>query len=355
MREYRWMRRAVLTGAISIPLVLASGCGMISGQKENMEIDPPQQTSLADSAMADVTGKAAATAQGQETKMTVYVKDANGYIAPVTLNAALRTDEKAGQKALEMMVEDGPETDLLPAGFQGILPKDTKILSFNVVKDQKMAVVDFSKEFTDYNVQDERRIVEALTWTLTGLPDIERVQIWDEGEQLGEMPVDGFPLDEPLTRAVGINLEKAEGVSYSDTMPVTLYFSSVTDEDEQYYVPVTRLVKRNTDAAKTAMEQLISGPLPNDNLTAVMTQDIQVKTISLKDDTVTVNLLDQSYQPGHQSPAEMLQAVVLSLTENTGASKVQIQMNGNADVTGTDNLPYGKPVSRPDHVNALKL
>jgi germination protein M len=296
-----------------------------------------------------------AAPQGQGTHITVYVKDANGYIAPVTLNTALGPSEKAGQKALELMVESGPDEGLLPAGFHGILPTDTKVKAFDVVKEQKMAVVDFTGGFTDYNVQDERRIVEAVTWTLTGLPGIERVQINNEGQKLGEMPVDGFPLDEPLTRAVGINLEKEDGVVYSDSMPVTLYFSAVTEGDEQYYVPVTRLIKRSGDTAKAAMEQLISGPLPQDNLTAVMTQDIKVNSISLKDNTLTVDLLDDSYQPGHQTPAEMLQAVVLSLTENTGASKVKVRMNGSDKVTGTDNLSYGNPVSRPEFVNTLKL
>ncbi len=94
--------------------------------------------------------------------------------------------------------------------------------------------------------------MESLTWTLTDRPDIKNVQIWMDGKRLNEMPVDGTPLDHPLTRAVGINLEVGQGATPLDSSPVTVYFSSSSPAGVQYYVPVTRLVNPEKDRISRA-------------------------------------------------------------------------------------------------------
>ncbi|SFJ11358.1 germination protein M [Paenibacillus sp. UNC496MF] len=350
MTHYRLFRRAALAGALALP-ILTTGCGLFS-QPASESIDPPQNGTQNVSANVDPGSETAA--QGDQSQMTLYLSDRNGLLAPVTVMAALGQDEKPGQKALEMMVEGSAYANELPDGFNAVLPKGTTIKQLNLIPDQKLAVVDFSKEFGNYTATEERKIVEAITWTLTSLPDVQNVKIWMEGKELAEMPQDGMPIDEPLTRAVGINLEAADGVDYSTSAPVTIYFSALSPDNEPYYVPVTRLVNRSNNRAKTAIEQLISGPIGNLPLRAVVTPDVVVKNVSKAKDVVTVELQDDSFQPGTQEPAEMLQAVILSLTENTGLSKVQIKLNGKSDFVDTMNQSYSEPVSRPEHVNAFK-
>ncbi|RAP77829.1 GerMN domain-containing protein [Paenibacillus montanisoli] len=349
MNHYRLFRRAALAGALALP-ILTTGCGLFT-QPTSESIDPPQNSSQNVNASID-TGQT--VAQGEQSQMTLYLKDHNGLLAPVSVMANLGADEKIGQKALEMMVEGSSYESEIPDGFQAVLPKGTTIKGLNLVADQKLAVVDFNQSFADYNIADERKIVEAITWTLTSLPDIQKVEIHLEGQKLAEMPQDGMPIDEQLTRAVGINLEAAENVNYSQSTPVTIYFSAVTPDNEPYYVPVTRLVNRSNNKAKTAIEQLISGPINDLPLKAVMTPDVLVKNVTKKDGIVTVELQDDSYQAGQPEPAEMLQAVVLALTENTGLSKVQIKLNGKTDFVDTENRSYTEPVSRPEFVNAFK-
>ncbi|MFC4776412.1 GerMN domain-containing protein [Paenibacillus sp. GCM10023252] len=357
MIQNKWIRRAAFTGVLVLP-ILTAGCGLFS-QSASKEIDPPQ-TEVPSGLDGQKTGQAGVKGeQAGDTQMTVYLQDENGYLAPIAIRTSFGEKEKPGQKALEMMVDGGAYASQLPEGFAAVLPQGTQIKGFDIVTDKqenKIAVVDFSSPFTQYNLQDERRIVESITWTLTAMPGIEGVEIWSEGKKLDEMPVGSYPLDEPLTRAVGINLEAAEGVDYSRSTPVTLYFSAVTANDEQYYVPVTRLINRTASAspAQAALEQLIAGPLATSDLSAVITDDVKIKSIEEKDSTVTVNLEDSSYLEGQKAPSEMLQAVVLSLTEVTGAESVQIVLNGKQNIVDSDNKDYSKPVGRPHHVNELK-
>ncbi|SFE23366.1 germination protein M [Paenibacillus catalpae] len=353
MTQTKWIRRAAICGVLVFP-ILATGCGLIS-QDTKGEIDPPQQTESTGSVDGTNTGQAVLPGQDDDSNLTVYLEDRNGYLAPVSLKAALTENavEEAGKKALEIMVDGGSFANQLPEDFRAVLPKGTEVKSLTIDPKSQLATVEFGGTFSDYPATDERTIVEAITWTLTAM-GAKGVELWYDGAKLPEMPQDGFPLDEPLTRSVGINLEAADGVNYLNSTPVTLYFSSQTSNDEQYYVPVTRLINRTDEsAAKAALEQLITGPLNAKNLTAVLTNDVEVTSIDQKDDTVTVDLKDQAFEQGLPAPAEMLEAIVLSVTENTGASKVQITLNGQA-VTDENNVSYSEPVSRPHHVNAIK-
>ncbi|QHW34128.1 hypothetical protein GZH47_27255 [Paenibacillus rhizovicinus] len=349
MTHYRLFRRAALAGALALP-ILTTGCGLFS-QPASEAIDPPQNSTQNVSTNVD---PGQVTAQGDQSQMTLYLRDRNGLLAPITVLSTLGQDEQPAQKALEMMVDGSAYANEIPDGFSAVLPKGTTIKQLNIIPDQKQAVVDFSKEFGTYSAADERKIVEAVTWTLTSQPDITNVKLMMEGKELSQMPVDAMPIDEPLTRAVGINLEAADGVDYSVSTPVTIYFSALSPDNEQYYVPVTRLVNRSNNRAKTAIEQLISGPIGDLPLKAVMTSDVVVKNVTKAKDVVTVELQDDSYQAGQKEPAEMLQAVVLSLTENTGLGKVQIKLNGKSDFVDSNNQAYNEPVSRMEHINAFK-
>ncbi|MGF9711361.1 stage II sporulation protein [Paenibacillus sp. JMULE4] len=344
MKQYKWTRWAAVTGIV---VLLASGCSEAT-KEQSQPIDPPQTGTDAGAAGA----KAVLAAIANPMQITVYAKDEKGFVAPIALQ--VEKTEGTAKRALEYMVEGGPSQGRLPAGFTSLLPKGTEIKGINI-KD-KLAIVDFSNSFTDYNLQDERKILEGITWTLTSFPTVDKVQIRVEGKALKEMPVGETPLDEALTREMGINLEKSEHVEYGQTTPVTLYFLNQNQEEYSYYVPVTRLIKRTDEVAEAVVQQLIAGPNEKTGLSAVMTPGAELLKVSKAEDIITVNFSDKMLGPDHKAPAEALRAVVLSLTENAGAAtKVQILVNGKAGVSTTDNQSYAKPVSRPQAVNQIKL
>lgn len=328
MIQKRWIRHTALAAILVLP-VLTAGCGLFS-QQTSKSIDPPK-VEVTEEVEGEPTGQVDPTGK-TGSNMTIYLQDINGYVAPVAVPLTLGENETAAQKALEMMVDNGAYASLLPADFRALIPQGTQVLSYQYDKEQKVAKVNFSNSFVDYNLQDERAIVEAITWTLTAMPGIEGVELSVEGELLQEMPVAAYPIEGKLTRAIGINLETAEGVNVSNSSPVTLYFSAQTLNQEQYYVPVTRLVARSDSTAHAAMEQLLAGPLNKKELTSVIMPDVKVKEIVEKNGVVTIDLQDDAYETGQQIPSEMLDALVLSLTENTDSDTVQIRVNGETNL-----------------------
>jgi germination protein M len=364
-RQVHWFGRVMVIGLI---VVLASGCSLFKSKGESQSIDPPPVNAN----LANVDGTQTVTAQditttstdtaidpaassSAGTQITLYFKDANGYVAPISMILPSKT--QIAKESLEYLVEGGPAQANLPAGFTALLPRGTQVKGINIVPDQKLAIVDFSEAFASYNVQDERKIMEAVVWTLTGFSTIEQVQFRLEGKTMNEMPVDNTPLSEPLSRAMGINLELAPGVNVGQATPVTLYFHNETTAQFQYYVPVTRMINRTDQRNAAVMEQLVQGPLGNNGLTATLTAATKVATIQQSEDNqlVTVDLANDSADSSEAISPEALEAIVLSLTESTGASMVQFTVNGEKKALSQESQNYSKPVSRPAHVNPLKL
>ena len=262
---------------------------------------------------------------------------------------------KPAQKALEMMVENGAYANQLPEDFRAVIPQGTQIKSYKYDKEQKLATVEFSEPFT--GLQRAGRAYDRRSHHLDADGYDLALKVLKSGMKAPSCRkclLTAYPLDETLTRAVGINIEAAEGVNYAQSTPVTLYFSAQTLNDEQYYVPVTRLVARSSSPAQAALEQLISGPLNKKELTSVILPDVQVKNIVQEGDVVTVDLQDEAYQEGQKLPTEMLQALVLSVTENTGAATVQIKLNGEANVVD-DGKPILQRAGWSDRIMSMRL
>lgn len=347
MNRNKWLLSIIMAG---LAVVLLSGCSLGGGGNKTGQIDPPPQ----DMQRSDSEEHADQTNVDTETGLmdvTAYFKDVQGFVVPLTLQVP--EDPGKARVTLEHMVEGGPGEAMLPEGFTALIPKGTE-LEMNIVANNT-AIVDFSEEFTHYNAQDERKILEAITWALTGYDTIDQVVFWVNGEPLPEMPKDATPLDDTLTRAMGINLERAHGVlEYGQSTPVTLFFQNQTSAGQAYYVPVTRMIARTDNVALATVNELIKGPM-NEQLASVFVPDTQVLHVTKMDNLVNVNFDSTLLNPDQEAAAESIESVILSLTETTGLNKVQIMVDGSVEVRDTKDHMYNTPVWRPTNVNKIDL
>lgn len=345
MNRNKWLQMIIMTG---LAVILLSGCSLWGDGDKTGEIDPPKDTELQEAEENAETTDAEANTEVMQ--VTGYFLDEHGYVAPLSFEVP--KDEGKARATLEYMVEGGPGEAYLPEGFRALIPQGTKI-DMNIMP-EKTAVVDFSPEFASYNVTDERKILEAVTWALTGFDTIEDVTFWLNGETLEEMPVDGTPIDEPLDRRMGINLEVASGVEYSRATPVTLYFQGESADGNDYLVPVTRMIQRTDNVAMAAMSELIKGPMDSD-LASVIDPTAQVLKVEKMEDLINVNFDGGLLDAEQKAAPEAIESVILSLTETTGLNRVQIMVDGSAEVHSSDDQTYNTPVLRPTHVNKIGL
>ncbi|MCE5170204.1 GerMN domain-containing protein [Paenibacillus profundus] len=348
MMRTRGLRQGALAVVLTLPFLL-SACGGSDGAIDQPPADVEAQMLASAEAKTSLLGTSPSLQDEAQlnANMTVFIQDRHGYLAPISYQWDADNTKSLAQASMELLVEGGMHKDKLPSGFTATLPKGTTVTNLTLKPDQKLAIVELSKQFASYEPAQERKILESITWTLTSLPDIENVQLWMDSQKLNEMPVDGMPLDVPLNRQFGINVEKPDTVNYLHSMPVALYFSSYSEDGKSYFVPVTRLIEPSDDPIQAALEQMIEGPLDKKAMAMTITKETKINEIVRSGDTLTVDLADSMFTEGDPIPAELVKAVVLSMTEQKGIAKVQVKMNGMADIQGTDKKDYSEPVARP--------
>lgn len=341
-------------GAIALLLPLLSACSQVpnSAQDVSLEIDPPP--SAVEEAMINDT-LATTMTEGSDV-ITVYLLDRNGYLAPMSLrvDGTQSSAQATAEQAIYWLTVNNKQSEQLPPGFKAILPAGTKLASVSENKAEHTITIDFASPLPAINAAQERKVLEALVWTLTELPGIDKVKLSVAGQPLSSLPASGLPVDQVLTRGVGINLETERGVQITRSMAVTLYFSAQSAEGEGYLVPVTRIINRQADAAKAALEQLIVGPQNLMKLSPVLSKGMSIEQLSQMADTINVSLRDTQQKTDAAVPAEMMEALVLTLTEATDAPQVRVVLNGNDSFIDSDKRSYEYPVTRPTPINSYQ-
>ncbi|WP_226673286.1 GerMN domain-containing protein [Rossellomorea aquimaris] len=341
--------------------VYLSGCGLLSFGDDKEKIDPPQDLSYlkegekVDTAKGeDAEKKVSKEEANAETVMTeLYLIDKNGYV--VSQSIPLPGQESVAKQALEYLVKNGPVENILPNGFRAVLPADTQVTVD--IKDGK-AIADFSPEFNNYQPEDEQKILQSVTWTLTQFDSVEKVELRVNGYPLTEMPVNGTPIDEKgLTRKVGINVDTSGVVDPTSTKPLTVYYVAQSD-DKTYYVPVTKRVSsKSADEVKAVVNELIDGPGYSSSLASDFTGAKLLDDPKLEDGTVTLNFNEAVYGSLEEKivSEHMLNSLVLSLTEQKGIKGVSVLVNGEATKVAKDGETVTEPVTRPENVNAISF
>ncbi|GLH64736.1 GerMN domain-containing protein [Parageobacillus sp. G301] len=346
-----------LAASVVTSLLLLSGCGLFGKDEAVKEIDPPQDVSyLKDGqSLQETTGKQGGEKDEKKATETVkrelYLIDKNGFVVPQTVELP-KTDAVAKQ-VLEYLVEDGPVSELLPNGFRAVLPADTRVLGVKLEKDGTI-IADFSPEFANYKPEDEKRILQAITWTLTQFDNVKRVKIRINGYDQDVMPVNKTPIQDGVSRTDGINIDAKGVADITNTHPVTVYFVAQQGNDT-YYVPVTRRVSnKEKDDIVAAVNELIKGPSYGSGLVSEFQPDTQlVGKPKYEDGKVTLNFNEAIYGSNKKNVISdhVLNSLVLSLTEQKGVESVAIMVNGKANLVREDGKPLSEPVARPEKVN----
>lgn len=327
--------------------VLLSGCGLF-GTETQKKIDPPK-TVVQNKASKETTATSKEKAE-KTVKTELYLIDKNGYVVPQTLD--LPKTASVAKQALEYLVANGPVTEMLPNDFRAVLPEDTE-LSVDISK-EGVATVNFSKEFKNYQPADEMKILQSVTWTLTQFDNVKSVKLKMNGHELTEMPVNGTPISENLSRATGINFDTTDVVDITNTKPVTVYYIG-GEEGSYYYVPVTRRVSvKETDNIVAVVNELVKGPSEKSNLVSEFMPDVKLLDApKYEDGKVTLNFNENVYGSFEEKviSQHLLDSLVLSLTEQTGIEKVAIQVKGKAELKNDKGKKLSEPVSRPEKVN----
>ncbi|MFT8323301.1 MAG: GerMN domain-containing protein [Bacillus sp. (in: firmicutes)] len=346
-------KKTVIVSAVFLSSIMLSGCSLFGG--DNKVNDDPPKTIYSNNAAkenGDTAKETTSKATAENSISTeLYLVDKDGYVVPQTVN--LPKTKSIATESLQYLVKNGPVTDLLPNGFQAVIPQDTKV-SVNIK--EKVATVDFSKEFKEYKAEEEAGILQSITWTLTQFNSIDSVKLQINGKELTEMPVDGTPIQGALTRSVGINIDTSDVTDITNTKPLTVYYIG-GEAGAYYYVPVTKRVNNSEiNNIAAVVEEMVQGPGESSPLSTMMAPDVALlNTPTVEDGKVTLNFNDSIYSSFKEEDKtvsdDVLNSLVLSLTDQPGIDSVAVTVNGKADLKNEEGKSISEPVSRPQKVN----
>ena len=333
------MRKFSLALMILILPVTLSGCWYSTNNTFGAIDPPPIEDALVKTKMVQ------ATQNEQSNTVQVYLLNDAGFLVPCT------TQVSGGNLPLQIM-NNLVKGEQLPKGFVKLFPKGTEVKGVKISEGK--ATIDLSSDFEKYDAALEGKILDAITWSLTGLAEIKEVNLSVNGKLLEVMPK-GKLSAMNMTRKRGINLEVAQGVNPSQSMPVVLYFTWQAPDQQTYHVPITRMVNESTNVAQATLCELIRGPELYSKLINNVDSNTELNTVEIANGVVKADFNEQLTQYDGQKAISQgaFDAIMLSLTENTGVSKVKITVNGTGKVPvlGQENAK-DQLVSRPKYINA---
>ena len=176
-------------------------------------------------------------------------------------------------------------------------------------------------------------MIESIVYTLTSIEGVKGILIYVEDDLLTVLPKSKTQLPSILTRDFGIN-KVYDLVDTKNISKTTIYYLGKTNDDNYYYVPVTKIDNSNKDKVKVIIDELTSGPTYENNLmsflnfnTKLENYDIVDKTMYLKfNDYILNSIEDKSILE------EVIYSISLSISENYDVNEV-IFMVGDEEIT----------------------
>ena len=188
-------------------------------------------------------------------KNILYLLDRNNYLSRVDIIMQEKELDKKIIKMLNYLTLDSNESHYLKKDFKGIIPKNTKLLSYDIKED--LIVLNFSKEFLNISEEDESNIISSIIYTFTSLDGINKVSIYVDGNLLEKLPYSGIKIEPVLDRTFGINT-KYNISNLKGNQKVTIYYLNKTEEDYYYYTPITYVESNDNEKMEIIISEMAS-------------------------------------------------------------------------------------------------
>ena len=242
-----------------------------------------------------------------------------------------RTQEEDQEALLKELLEQlgtVPEKLEYKAPVSGAV----KLRSYTINKDQ--LVLDFEESYRSQSATTEVLTRAAIVRTLTQIKGIQYISFQINSE----------PLTDALGSLVGVmNADlfidnEGNEINTYERVKLTLYLAN---EEGNKLTTVTRSVVYNSNIPmeRLILEQLIAGPLEGEKAYPTMNQNTKVVSVNVKDGTCYVNF-DNTFltQTCPVSSEVTIYSITNSLAEQPGINKVQISINGDANVNYKENI-----------------
>lgn len=219
-------------------------------------------------------------------KSVIYLLDKNNYVARTNvIKNSSNTIEEIKEIISYLTIKSDKEV-YIPGGFNGLIPKDTKILSLDL--NEGLLKINFSKDFLNVSAEKETAMIEAIVYSLTEINEINKIMIFVENENLTELPNSKKKIPLILDRSFGIN-KIYDIKSVKETCKVTAYYLAKDDNLNYYYVPVTTITNKNKEKIEIIIEQLKTAPIYQTNLISFLQANAELLDYEILENKISLS------------------------------------------------------------------
>ena len=218
-------------------------------------------------------------------EMPIFLLDSMEYIARTSIIKESDDINDLIKEIIESLTIGSKKSSYVREGFKAIIPSNTKILDMKL--EQEILTINFSKELLNVSNDNEEKMLEAIIYSLTELPEVKKICIFVEGEQLTKLPNSNQKLPLYLDRNYGVN-KVYNFDSIKDTSKTTVYYLSKYN-DYYYYVPVTKVSNENIEKAEIIIKELKSTPIYHTNLISYLAASTNLSNYELLENSISLS------------------------------------------------------------------
>ena len=262
---------------------------------------------------------------------TIYLLDNNNYVSKTSIRITNTKTEEIARELIELMTQEGKNSDQIPSGFQPLINSNTKINSMSLTKDTLK--VDLSKDFLTTSKDLEEKTLESLVYTLTSIDGVNYIILYIDGKILTKLPQNNINLPSTLNRDIGIN-KNYQLKNTKNITSTTIYYIHEYNND-YYYTPVTTINNDEREKIEIIIDELGSTVKQNhlmsflNNKTSVVDYKIQNKKMNVCFNENIFNDFDKK-----DILEEVLYTISLSIYDNYDVEEIIFEVN-NQEITKT--------------------
>lgn len=251
---------------------------------------------------------------------TIFLLDSNNYLAQTKIITEKTETKEKALELLNALIIDGNMQDKIPNGFKSIIPSGTTIL--NLTYSNNIIKIDFDNNLMNTNADNERRIIEAIVYTLTSIDDVDYVIIYVDGNILTKLPKSKTTLPSTLDRSIGINKEY-NITSFKNMNETTIYYISKFN-NSSYYVPVTKVTNDTRNKIEIIIDELSSNNVYKSNLMSYLNSNAKIISVLEENDELTLNFNNAIFNDisTKQILEEVIYTILLSINDNYNVESV---------------------------------
>ncbi len=254
---------------------------------------------------------------------SIYLLDENNYLVKTRILLTSNSLEKKVNTLIDNLIINKNNT--FPDSLKGTIPEKTKLLGISI--ENKIVVLNFSKEFLNVNSKLEDRMFESIVYSLLDLKELNGVQIKINGERLGNYPNSKVPLPDIMTKDIGIN-KQYHITKRKDINKVVVYYIEKID-NVNYYVPVTKYMNDSRDKVKIIIENLATSYIYEPNLMSFLNNNTKLNSYNEEENIMFLDFNNNIYNNNDTILEEVIYSISYSIFDNYNVRSVVFTVDGN--------------------------